>query len=218
MTTTTQPPRSGASSLPLLAQAPLPRSIGQAAGGDAVPQGLPGSPDHGAAERAAGERPGGRALLGDTAGTGPRLASARSRSTLTPAGGRQRNLSPEEQEALVRAVAAEARGEKPEVWKAVAQTIINYAEKHGKRIEQVTRSSYLSSNRDHNRKYYTMPLHRIPNAAGITDAVQGAARGESPIGNRTHFHDTRIGTPAWGNRASRMQIGRMVFLKEKGER
>lgn len=118
-------------------------------------------------------------------------------------------------EALVRAVAAEARGEGPAVWAAVAQTIINYARRSGRAIHRVVRSSYLSSNFDRNRPYYTMPLSRIPKLEGIRQAVAVAQAGQSPVGGRTHFHDVSIDTPKWGDRDSRMPIGRMVFFDPK---
>lgn len=124
-------------------------------------------------------------------------------------------LSARDTEALIRAVAAEARGESPEVWKGVAQTIINYARENNQQIHRLVRTSYLSSNFDGNRRYYTMPLSRIPNLAGIREAVNGAARGESPIGNRIHFHDDSIRTPWFGDRSTRFKIGPMVFFNPK---
>lgn len=130
----------------------------------------------------------------------------------TPPAGR---LAPQDVDVLVRAVAAEARGESPAVWAGVAQAIINYARRTGRAIRSVARSSYLSSNHDANRRYYTMPLARIPNLAGIRAAVEAAAAGRSPVGGRSHFHDVRIDTPAWGDRATRLPIGRMVFYEPK---
>ncbi len=120
-----------------------------------------------------------------------------------------------ETEALVRAVAAEARGESPAVWMAVAQTIINYARKTRASVPRLVRSSYLSSNFDGNRKYYQMPLAQIPNQAAIRESVEAAQAHRSPIGDRSHFHDTSINTPSWGDRGSRMQLGRVVFFDPK---
>jgi LysM repeat protein len=125
------------------------------------------------------------------------------------------NLSEADIQALMRAVAAEARGERPEVWTAVAQTIINYARETGTPIGRVTRSSYLSSNFDGNRRFYHMPLNRIPNHEAIRRAVLHAADYKSPIGRRSHFYDTSIGMPSWGDRHSRVQIGHVIFLNAK---
>lgn len=125
------------------------------------------------------------------------------------------NLSDADVNALVRAVAAEARGERPEVWTAVAQTIINYARETGQSIHSVTRSSYLSSNYDGNRVYYRMSMDRIPNQAAIRRAVMEAADYRSPIGRRSHFYDTSIGMPSWGDRRTRVQIGHMIFLNAR---
>ena len=118
-------------------------------------------------------------------------------------------------EALIRAVAAEARGESPAVWAAVAQSIINYARKAKMAVPRLVRTSYLSSNFDGNRRYFHMPLARIPNQVAIREAVDVAIAHGSPIGDRSHFHDTRIAMPRWGDGASRMQIGRVVFFDEK---
>jgi spore germination cell wall hydrolase CwlJ-like protein len=124
-------------------------------------------------------------------------------------------LSERDSEALSRAVAAEARGERPEVWTAVAQAIMNYAKETGKPIQRVVRSSFLSSNFDHNRRFYTMATKRIPRFADIRKAVAEAARGESPIGKRSHFIDTSIRIPSWANPHSAVRIGKMIFLNEK---
>ena len=124
-------------------------------------------------------------------------------------------LSARDTEALIRAVAAEARGESPAVWTGVAQTIINYARRNNQQIHRLTRTSYLSSNFDGNRRFYTMPLSRIPNLQGIREAVNAAARGESSIGNRIHFHDDSIRTPWFGDRSTRHKIGPMVFFNPK---
>ena len=124
-------------------------------------------------------------------------------------------LSARDTDALIRAVAAEARGESPEVWAAVAQTIINYSRENGRSIHRLVRTSYLSSNFDGHRVYYTMPLHRIPNLEGIRAAVRVAAAGQSPIGDRIHFHDTSIHTPRYGDRSTVIRIGRMKFYNPK---
>lgn len=118
-------------------------------------------------------------------------------------------LSKQDVDALVRAVAAEARGESPAVWTAVAQTIINYARKSGQSISNVTRSSYLSSNYDGNRVFYHLPMVVIPHHDAIRQAVLKAGDGASPIGKRNHFHDVSIATPSWGHASTR--IGHMVF-------
>lgn len=124
-------------------------------------------------------------------------------------------LSARDTDALIRAVAAEARGESPAVWAAVAQTIINYSRQNGRSISRLTRTSYLSSNFDGNRVYYTMPLSRIPNLEGIRAAVRTAAQGGSPIGDRIHFHDRSIHTPSYGDRSTVMRIGAMNFYSPK---
>ena len=126
-----------------------------------------------------------------------------------------KGLTAPETDVLVRAVAAEARGESPAVWAGVAQTIINYARRTHRAIRSVARSSYLSSNFDANRRFYTMPLAQIPNQAGIRAAVAVAAAGQSPIGRRSHFHDVRIASTPWENRDTRMAIGRMVFYEPR---
>ena len=124
-------------------------------------------------------------------------------------------LSARDTEALIRAVAAEARGESPAVWAGVAQTIINYSRQNDQPIHRLVRTSYLSSNFDGNRRYYTMPLSRIPNLDGIRAAVNLAAQGGSPIGDRIHFHDDSIRTPWFGDRSTRFKIGPMVFFNPK---
>jgi hypothetical protein len=124
-------------------------------------------------------------------------------------------LSEADIQALTRAVAAEARGERPEVWTAVAQTIINYARETGQSIPRLVRTSYLSSNFDGNRRYYTMAMGRIPNHNAIREAVLDAADYKSPIGRRSHFYDTSIGMPSWGDRRTRVQIGHIIFLNAK---
>jgi LysM repeat protein len=124
-------------------------------------------------------------------------------------------LSARDTEALIRAVAAEARGESPATWMGVAQTIINYSRQNDQPIHRLVRTSYLSSNFDGNRRFYTMPLSRIPNLAGIREAVNGAAQGRSPIGNRIHFHDDSIATPWFGDRRTRYKIDSMVFFNPK---
>jgi hypothetical protein len=143
---------------------------------------------------------------------GPRPASLQpDNATLNAVPG----LSARDTDALIRAVAAEARGESPAVWAAVAQTIINYSRQYGTSIARLTRTSYLSSNYDGNRVYYSMPLSRIPNLDGIRSAVRIAARGASPIGNRIHFHDNSIRTPAYGDRRSAVFIGNMIFYNPR---
>ncbi|MDB5101061.1 MAG: hypothetical protein JWM80_5482 [Cyanobacteria bacterium RYN_339] len=125
------------------------------------------------------------------------------------------NLSEADIQALTRAVAAEARGESPAVWEAVAQTIINYSRQTGMSIPRLVRTSYLSSNFDGNRHFYTMAMGRIPNHDAIRRAVLGAADYKSPVGRRSHFYDTSIGMPSWGDRHSRVQVGHVVFLNSK---
>lgn len=124
-------------------------------------------------------------------------------------------LTAREVEMLTRAVAAEARGESYEVQMAVAQAILNYARKHKKPIEKLVRSSFLSSNFDQNRRFYTMPTAKIPNYERMQQAVLAAGRGESPIGKRDHFYDISIKMPRWGDARSQLRIGRMVFLNER---
>ncbi|MEB3195906.1 MAG: hypothetical protein VKP62_01765 [Candidatus Sericytochromatia bacterium] len=131
-------------------------------------------------------------------------------------GGSLRGLTPPEREALIRAVAAEARGESPAVWAGVAQTIINYARVNGQSIPRLVRSSYLSSNYDGNRRYFTMPLGQIPNLDGIQAAVDAAAEGRSPVGSRRiHFHDISITMPWFGKPSSALRMGRMVFFEAR---
>ncbi|MEB3195907.1 MAG: LysM peptidoglycan-binding domain-containing protein [Candidatus Sericytochromatia bacterium] len=141
-------------------------------------------------------------------------AGARAPAQADAAEETQANLSPADKEALVRAIAAEARGETPAVWAAMAQTIINYARFKGESIPQLVRSSYLSSNHDGNRVYYQMPLDRIPNREGIEAAVEQGARGDSAVGEKhIFFHDTSISTPWYGTQPVR--LGRMVFYAPK---
>lgn len=144
----------------------------------------------------------------------PQTRPAPAPSTQDP--GNIGSLSRRDFEALVRAVAAEARGESPQAWEAVAQTIINYAQRNDKSIHRLVRSSYLSSNFDGNRRYYTMPYGQIPNLQGIEAAVRRAAQPGSIVGDRMHFHDTSIRTPSFGDRSTRMQIGDLVFYDPKG--
>lgn len=124
-------------------------------------------------------------------------------------------LSAQDAEALTRAVAAEARGEKPEVWTAVAQAILNDAKQTHTPVHRLVRSSFLSSNFDHNRRFYTMAAKRIPRFSDIRKAVAAAAAGKSPIGKRSHFIDDSIAVPKWGDKGSAVRIGRMIFLNEK---
>jgi len=60
-----------------------------------------------------------------------------------------------------------------------------------------------------------MPLSRIPNQERIRHAVMQAADYKSPIGRRSHFYDTSIGMPSWGDRHSRVQIGHIIFLNSR---
>lgn len=132
-----------------------------------------------------------------------------------PMRGNPSHLSERDIEMLTRAVAAEARGESPEVWTAVAQVIINYAHANGRSIPRLVRSSYLSSNHDGNRVFYTKAKSSIPNYNAMREAVMRASRGESPIGTRRHFYDDSIGMPYYGRRGSGIQIGNMVFHHAK---
>jgi spore germination cell wall hydrolase CwlJ-like protein len=132
-----------------------------------------------------------------------------------PVPGRKTHLTDAEIDLLTRGVAAEARGESPEVWTAVAQACINHARKTGRSIRSVVRSSYLSSNYDGNKVYYTRAPGRIPNWSRMREAVLDAAEGKSRIGNRDHFYDTSIRMPSWGARNTRVQIGDMVFLNAR---
>ncbi len=146
---------------------------------------------------------------------GPRPAPRRPLGSDTVSLSSAPGLSARDTEALIRAVAAEARGESAAVWTGVAQTIINYSRRNNQPIHRLVRTSYLSSNFDGNRKFYHMPLSRIPNLDGIRAAVNAAARGESPIGDRIHFHDDSIRTPWFGDRSTRHKIGPMVFFNPK---
>jgi LysM repeat protein len=125
------------------------------------------------------------------------------------------HLSESDIQALMRAVAAEARGEDHRTQVGIAQTIINYARQSGQSIPSLTRSSYLSSNDDGNSVFYRMSLGSLPNAQRIRAAVLEAADFRSPVGSRTHFHDTSINTPSWGNRQTRVQLGHVVFFNSK---
>jgi|GEM_PF-5614139 len=116
-------------------------------------------------------------------------------------------------EALVRAVAAEARGEGPAVWRGVAGTIVNYARRYGKDITALTRSSYLSSNYDHNRVFFEMPLGNIPNYHGIRQAVLEALNGAGGVGRSTHFFDTSISAPYFVRPETCIPRGNMRFCE-----
>jgi hypothetical protein len=138
-------------------------------------------------------------------------AHAQAAQAPAPKGG----LSARDAEALTRAVAAEARGEKPEVWKAVAQAILNYAKQTHTPVHRLVRSSFLSSNFDGNRRFYTMATKHIARFGAMRQAVADAIAGKSPIGKRSHFIDDSIGIPSWGDKHSAVKIGRMIFLNEK---
>lgn len=165
---------------------------------------IPGEGDAPAAARDSVNLAGKQAAASETAGK----ASA---TTSTKAVANKAKLSQKDVDALVRAVAAEARGESPAVWTGVAQTIINYSRSSGMSIPRLVRTSYLSSNYDGNRIFYHLPMALIPRHSDIRDAVLSAANYRSPVGSRTHFHDTSIGTPSWGS--SSLRIGNMVFYR-----
>jgi len=120
-----------------------------------------------------------------------------------------------EVEILTRAVAAEARGESPAVWAQVATTIATYARKNKKALAKLCRSSYLSSNFDGNRVYYTRETSRIPRYEAMRDTVVAALTGKVDTTERLHFHDVSISTPRFGDRDSAFRVGRMVFYNPK---
>jgi hypothetical protein len=135
-------------------------------------------------------------------------------TTVDPIGG-SGGIGPREREALIRAVAAEARGERPEVWAAVAQTIINYSRRTGESIPSLVRSSYLSSNYDHNAVYFSMHLGNVENLNGIAAAVDQAIRGEAVVGNRLiFFRDSSGRLPAYADHGTKVRLGRMTFFRE----
>jgi len=116
-------------------------------------------------------------------------------------------------EILARAIAAEARGEPFDTQVAVAATILNYSRMHDVPVPKLVRSSYLSSNYDGNRRFYTMKTGKIPNWDELLRAADEALAGRSRIGNRSHFIDDSIGAPPWVDRKSGLKIGRMIFYR-----
>lgn len=118
-------------------------------------------------------------------------------------------------ELLARAIAAEARGEPFEAKVGIAVTILNYARIHDRDLPRLIRSSYLSSNLDGNRRFYTMPASKIPNWKECLAAADVALTQGSRIGNRSHFVDDSIGPPPWVDARSALKIGRMVFYRGK---
>lgn len=117
------------------------------------------------------------------------------------------------QEILARAIAAEARGEPYEAQVAVGATILNYARRHGRSLPSLIRSSYLASNYDGNRVYYTRPTSSIANWSQLYQAAGDALAGRSRVGtNRVHFIDNSIRPPAWVKPSSALRLGRMVFF------
>jgi peptidoglycan hydrolase-like protein with peptidoglycan-binding domain len=118
-------------------------------------------------------------------------------------------------ELLARAIAAEARGEPFEAKVGIAVTILNYARIHDRNLPRLIRSSYLSSNFDGNRRFYTMPAMKISNWDECLAAADVALTQGSRIGSRSHFVDDSIGPPPWVDSNSGLKIGRMVFYRGK---
>lgn len=120
------------------------------------------------------------------------------------------------QELLARAIAAEARGEPFDTQVGVAQTIMNYADKFGKNLPKLINSPYLSSSRDGNKKFYTMPTSKIAGWDKFYQAAGDALAGKSKVGaNRIYFHDDSIGAPRWVNKSSALKLGSMIFYTGK---
>ncbi|MEB3220666.1 MAG: hypothetical protein VKS61_01175 [Candidatus Sericytochromatia bacterium] len=141
-------------------------------------------------------------------------ADSLSLTSLDPIGG-SGAIGPREREALIRAVAAEARGESFEVQVAVAQTIINYSRRQGYPIPSLVRSSYLSSNYDHNRVYFTMHLGSIENLDRTAAAVDAAIRGEAAVGRQLiFFRDSSGYLPPYADHNTKVRMGRMTFFRE----
>lgn len=132
-----------------------------------------------------------------------------------PGVGRAGASRPSDQELLARAIAAEARGEPYEARVAVGAAIVNYAKRTGKSLAKVIRSAFLASNFDRNRRFYEMPMGRIPDWNEHWKAAGEALGGKSPIGERPHFVDDRIGPPGWVDPRSGKQIGRMIFYNPR---
>lgn len=119
-------------------------------------------------------------------------------------------------ELLARAIAAEARGEPFDTQVGVAQTIMNYADKFGKNLPKLINSPYLSSSRDGNKKFYTMPTSKIAGWDKFYKAAGDALAGKSKVGaNRIYFHDDSIRAPRWVNKSSALKLGSMIFYTGK---
>lgn len=122
-------------------------------------------------------------------------------------------------ELLARAIAAEARGEGFDTQVAVAQTIMNYANDKGKNLTSLVgnrNSAFLSSNKDGNKKFYTMSTGNIPNWERTLKAVDQALAGQSAVGaDRIYFHDNSIGAPRWVDPSTRLALGKMRFYEER---
>jgi len=122
-------------------------------------------------------------------------------------------------ELLARAIAAESRGEGYDTQVAVAQTIMNYANHKGKNLTSIVgnqNSAFLSSNKDGNKKFYSMPTSQIPNWERTLKAVDDALAGKSAVGaDRIYFHDTSIGPPRWVDPGTQLALGRMRFYEER---
>lgn len=116
------------------------------------------------------------------------------------------------QELLARAIAAESRGESYDTQVAVAQTILNHASKYGRGLPGLIRSTFLSSNYDGNRVFYTMRTSRIPNWQQYYRAAGDALAGRSQVGfNRVYFHDDSIGAPRYVNKGTALKLDNMIF-------
>ena len=122
-------------------------------------------------------------------------------------------------ELLARAIAAEARGEGFDTQVAVAQTIMNYANDKGKNLTSLVgnrNSAFLSSNKDGNKKFYSMSTGNIPNWERTLKAVDQALAGKSAVGaDRIYFHDNSIGAPRWVDKSTRLALGKMRFYEER---
>ena len=120
---------------------------------------------------------------------------------------------------LARAIMAEARGESYETQVGVATAVVNYAVKNGVSLSKLIRSSYLSSNFDGNKKYYSLSISSMGKDLWMQTlkAATAAYNGEGYklIGNRDHFYDNSIKMPSWGNASTKIKIGHMYFLNAK---
>ena len=134
-----------------------------------------------------------------------------------PAKKRQGSGSASDQELLARAIAAEARGESYSTKVAVGAAIVNYARATGKALVRVIRSTFLSSNQDHNRRFYRLPPSRIPDWQEHVKAAGEALNGRSPIGKRSHFVDDSIGPPKWVDPSSGKRMGNMIFYNPRSD-